>query len=126
MAAQIGVEYTWLAKEFRRDRTNAYLKKRAAAILLAAVTRAAQVKVELLNGENAKVASEIASEILALAGIKADAKQGQTVNVNVSPGYVVRLETPPATPPAELKAITLEASEVEPDTDLDRLMADLG
>lgn len=126
VASILNVEHKWLAAQFRKERVNAYLVREAKTIMLAAVMRAAQRKLELLERGSDKVANQIANEILALAGIKADAdpKRG-AVNVNIAPGYVIKLGAArhEAAEPVQIDA---EAVEVDDEAELARFMSDLG
>ena len=127
----LGVSQSTLNRQFERKEVHAYLVRKATALMLAGVVRAARVKLELMETGPDKVRSAIATEILAIAGIKAKAET-QDVNVTVSPGYVVRLDEPTPLQIVEAKAEPVEPSSPSDDEETehlsptDRLIRDLG
>lgn len=120
-AEMLRINRIWLEKQFKRDSVKAYLVRSAQHKLAAAVGRAAAVKVELLDCDSAKVRNEVASEILALHGIAAAKAGGQSLNVSVTAGYVIKLDGSQPEPP------TIEATAVPViEDDAERLIRDLG
>lgn len=93
-AEQVGLTREHLSKQLKKEHVQTYLTREAKRRVSSAVLRAANVKVDLLEAESERVRSDVASELLAIQGIKAPSdKGGVSVNVNVQPGYVIDLSS---------------------------------
>lgn len=88
-----------------------YLKKPATRVFIAQRTRetidqaqmpAAGTLVKLLDANSEHVRGDIAKHLLAIAGITPPERRGPMVQVNVSPGYIVRLKNAPEDAPGTM------------------------
>jgi hypothetical protein len=89
-----------LSRSLAKDHVQIYLQREAKRKVSAAVARAAVVKTDLLEAMSEHVRSQVASEILAIGGIQAPKEPTTTnVNVGVSVGYVIGLDSAPSASP---------------------------
>lgn len=90
-AHEAGITPEHLSRSLNKDHVQAYLTRKAKRHLTLAVLRASNVKVDLLAAESERVRSDVASEVLALQGIKPVEDKRASVNINITPGYVINL-----------------------------------
>ena len=100
-----------LSRQLQRDHVQDYLRLEAKRKISSAVLRAASKKLELLDCESARVANDVASDILAIAGITVPRDgRNSSVSVSVQAGYVINLTEPTKqSPTIDIKADVVDA-----------------
>ena len=91
-----------LSRALSRPNVVKYLHEKTLRSLGIAAARAGAVKIELLESRNARVRSEVATYLLAIAGIKPAADPQVSISIEAKAGWVVDLRDEPKTgdPPA--------------------------
>jgi hypothetical protein len=94
-AEQAGIWPENLSRALQKPHVIEFLERRSRRALALATARAAAVKVELLESPSEHVRNEASSYVLALQGISpVSERSNPTLNVNITPGYVVHLPAP--------------------------------
>ena len=90
-AAKANLSREHLSRELSKPHIAAYLHQKACRVLAIGASRAAAVKMELLDGGSEHVRNDASTFVLGLAGIKPKADAQVSVNIDIKAGYVIDL-----------------------------------
>lgn len=90
-AAKANLSREHLSRELTKPHIAAYLHQKACRALAIGASRAAAVKLELMDGASEHVRNDASTFVLGLAGIKPKADAQVSVNIDIKAGYVIDL-----------------------------------
>jgi hypothetical protein len=108
-AEMLGYDRAHLSRMLNKPHNKMYLAYAARSHLFSAAPIAAQALVDLLRSDNGKVALDAARFVLGMQGIGPTERSGSSVNLHVSPGYIIDLSGKPHT-----SAEVVDAEDIEP------------
>lgn len=88
-ATRVKMDYGHLCESIRKPQVQVFIAQRTRETIVSAQMPAAATIVRLLNDDSGHVQADIAKHVLAIAGIAPPQGNQVTVNVDVSPGYVI-------------------------------------
>lgn len=94
-AERVGLSREHLSVSLGKPHIQAFITQRARQTIGAGALRAAVRHVELIDATSEHVSLDAAARVLAIEGIKPADSSQVSVNVNVSPGYVIDLGSDP-------------------------------
>jgi hypothetical protein len=117
-AEQVGLTRETISRALAKPHVIEHLRQRAIRTIAMAAGRAAEVKVELMDGPDAMVRDRSSSFILGVAGIKPDTSPGLAVNIEIKAGYVIDLTDDPR-PGADIGMRIISPTVYSPPIDAD-------
>ena len=93
-AERVGLSREHLSISLGKPHIQAFLTQRSRQTIGAGVLRASVRAVELIDAGSEHVSADMTKHVLAIEGIKPASDTQLSVNVSVSPGYVINLNTP--------------------------------
>lgn len=94
-AKLVGLSDTYLCGALKKPAAEVYYSRRSREIIRGATMRASARAVQLLDAQSEHVSADMTKHLLAINGIKPAEASQVSVNVNVSPGYVIDLSNGP-------------------------------
>jgi hypothetical protein len=107
-AVRVKIDYSHLSEQLRKPAARVFMEQRTRETIVSAQMPAASTLVRLLNARSEHVQADVAKYALAIAGIAPPQGSQVTVNVDVSPGFVINLGEGPLLqhePQREAKAL---------------------
>lgn len=93
-AEACGLTAEHLSRSLRKDHVRAFLTRRTRETIAVGALRAGERVVELIDSGSEHVSLDASKHILAIEGIRPPADAQAVVNVNISPGYVINMNSP--------------------------------
>jgi hypothetical protein len=93
-AKLVGLSDTYLCGALKKPAAEAFYARRSREIIRGATMRASARAVQLLDAASEHVSADMTKHLLAINGIKPAESSQVSVNVAISPGYVIDLRDP--------------------------------
>lgn len=91
-AKQAKISREHLSRELQKPHIGSFVAEKARAAIRTGALRASHRVLELIDADSEHVSLDAAKHVLAIEGIKPAEERGPLVNVNVTPGYVIKLD----------------------------------
>jgi tyrosine-protein phosphatase YwqE len=94
-AEAVGMNAEHLSRSLKKEHVRVFLAQRMRSTIALGALRASERVIELVDADSEHVSLDAARHVLAIEGIKPAETSQVSVNVNVSPGYVIDLSNGP-------------------------------
>jgi hypothetical protein len=113
-AKDVGLTPEHLSRMMRKPHVQVFIAQERARILSDGSMRAASRLVSLVDAESEHVSLQASQHVLAIQGIAPPSERhGVQVNVNVTPGYIVKLRHAPDAPVIDGEAISVDTAAID-------------